>query len=309
VRLSLHDRVFVDPGLRFDHWGLTGHKTVSPWVQAQAPLPADVRIRAGMGIYRQFASFEQVLSPSTAVPAQRLAPERARHLDVSLEREIAGIRIQATFYDRQERDIIRLAGAETRVAGGRVVLGSSTGRFVNTLRGYARGVELLLQRVDPNGLSGWASYSYGRHRYDDVTTGESFWADFDQRHALNLYAHYRLSNRTSFSGKFRTSSNFPLVGYAAVAPGESVRPEAAFFLTSERNTARLPTYARLDIRANRVFNWQRRRLTLFAELTNALDRINYRAAAFGLNVQTRQVFGPVDTLIPVVPSAGFIIEF
>ena len=58
-------------------------------------------------------------------------------------------------------------------------------------------------------------------------------------------------------------SNFPLVGYFEGTLDD-------LHLGSERNQVRLPTYARLDIRANRTFTFDRRRLTLFLEIVNAI---------------------------------------
>ena len=74
-----------------------------------------------------------------------------------------------------------------------------------------------------------------------------------------MYAVYGLSDRTSFSSRFRAGSNFPAPGYY-----ES-RPEG-YFLSTSRNDLRVPVYSRLDVRANRTFSWRSTRLTLFAEV-------------------------------------------
>ena len=52
-------------------------------------------------------------------------------------------------------------------------------RYVNALRGRSRGIELLFERHSASALSGWFAYAYGKTRYTDVTTTETFWADFD----------------------------------------------------------------------------------------------------------------------------------
>ena len=76
-----------------------------------------------------------------------------------------------------------------------------------------------------------------------------------------------------------------------------------------RNTARLPVYGRLDLRANRTFNWSRRRLTLFAEIINVLNRDNVRFNPPGVNVTTRVTTKPFDSMLPIIPSLGILIEF
>ena len=64
---------------------------------------------------------------------------------------------------RRER-FLRRAGAETRLVAGRLVPASRTGRYENRVEGSSRGIEMMLQRLDANGFSGWVSYSYGRNR-------------------------------------------------------------------------------------------------------------------------------------------------
>jgi hypothetical protein len=102
--------------------------------------------------------------------------------------------------------------------------------------------------------------------------------------------------------KLRLGSNFPIPGYYAESNG-------SYFLTDVRNTERLPMYGRLDLRANRAFNWSRRRLTLFAEVINVLNRANVRFEPPGVNLTTRVVTQPFDSMLPIVPSVGFLIEF
>src|SRR6185295_1489121 len=143
----------------------------------------------------------------------------------------------------QEADMLRRPGSETRIVAGRPVRASAAAKYENRLDGFARGVELMVQRsVAGAGVSGWLSYAYGRNRYHDVVSGETFWGDSDQRHTMNAYAMYRHSDRVSFVGKLRVGSSFPIPGYYAESNG-------AYFLTDVRNTERLTVYARLDLRA------------------------------------------------------------
>ena len=162
---------------------------------------------------------------------------------------------------------------------GRVVRGSTTAPYRATLDGFARGVEVLVQRKSPNGLAGWISYSYGRNRYTDRVTRESFWGDLDQRHTLNVYLFYRKSDRVSISAKVRAGSNVP-------APGYYSEHDGTYFVSDVRNTERLPVYSRVDLRANRTYAWGQRRLTVFAEIMNVLDRDNVRFSPPGVNTRT-----------------------
>ena len=294
------ETVTISPGVRADWSSLAGATTASPWVQGEWRLASESRLRAAAGEYRQFPDFDQVLGVSGG---RALRAERAMQYDLGFERRIRPeLRISVTAYDREESGMLRRAGSEFRVIGSRIVRGSPTSNFENRLDGAARGVELLLQRRSAYGLSGWVSYAYARVRYVDVLSGERFWGDADQRHTLNASAVYRRSDRASFVSKLRIGSNFPVPGYYASRDG-------SYFVTDVRNTARLPTYARLDFRANRTFNRGTRRFTLFAEVINVLNRSNVRFDPPAVNPATRQATRPFDTLLPIVPSLGLMIEF
>ena len=200
--------------------------------------------------------------------------------------------------------MLRRPGAETRVSGTRVIRGTASARYENRLDGFARGVELAVQRAAAGrGVSGWLSYAVARNRYRDTASGETFWGDSDQRHTLNAYAMYRHSDRASFVAKLRVGRNFPIPGYYAR------QQDGVYVVSDARNTARLPAYSRLDLRVNRAFTWSRRRLTLFAEVINVLNRDNVRFDPPGINTATRATTTPFDSMLPIVPSVGVLIEF
>jgi len=49
-------------------------------------------------------------------------------------------------------------------------------------------------------------------------------------------------------------------------------------------------------------------VTLFGEVANALNHENLRNVPYGVDRRGR-VQEPTDTLLPIVPSAGLVIEF
>lgn len=236
-------RGILTPGVRVDHSTITGHTTVSPWLQTSHPMTPSLTLRGGGGIYRQEPTFAQLRGLRGA---SALRAERAYHLDAGVEgRWGASSKWQVTVYDREDRDLIRLPDAEIRLVNRLLVLPSLTSRYENALDGHSRGFELLLQRRSPNGLSGWVAYDLAFTRYHDRHTGEAFWGDFDQRHTLNLYGSYRFSDRMSFSTRLRAGSNFPTTGYWTARSDQ-------YFLSDQRNLLRVPFYSRLDVRANRT---------------------------------------------------------
>jgi len=294
----------ISAGGRIDRWTLTDDGAASPWIQADMQLPGALKLRGGAGIYRQFPGFEEsvgVYGGELFPDGQHLRHERAYHADVGIERALgSSARWQITFYNREERDRLRWPGSEPREQDGELFL--QPGFWINALDGHARGVELLVQRRSTRGLTGWFSYSYGVNRYRDASTGEQFDGDFEQRHTVNAYGMYRVTNRFSLAGKLRFGSNTPMVGYWREQNG-------SYFVGSSRNTLRVPAYARLDLRANRTFNWEKRRLTLFVEVLNVLGRDNVRYETPFIDFRTLEAFGILSSLIPRIPSAGILIEF
>jgi outer membrane receptor for ferrienterochelin and colicin len=305
--------VTLTPGARFDHWQATHTTTSSPWLTGEWRLTSGTRLRGGAGVYRQFPALTTLHGLNGNAGLQ---PERASHVDLSIVQNFAhAISLQVTGFGRDERDVLRAVDAEARrLASGTVQLGRGDFHWANRLTGRAHGVEAVVRRDAPDGLSGWVSYAYAKHRYEDGVTGEQFWSDHDQRHTFSAYGLYRLSNRTSVGAKFRYGSNYPITGYI----GEQTMPNGTallggnrplfFALTDVRNTLRLPAYARLDLRADRDIQWSNRRVTLFVEVANVLNHRNERNVPYGIDRNGR-LNAVTDSLLPIVPSAGLVIEF
>jgi hypothetical protein len=298
VSWQAFDRFGFSPGVRVAHSTLTGETLASPWLQGSWRVGRAI-VRAGAGLYEQFPEFAHVLGTQGNADAVR---ERARHLDLAVEYKLSDrLRAAVALYHRDEDDLLRLENGEPRLVDDqlRAPVGA---RYENAVTGSPRGVEVTVERRDANGLSGWLSYAYGRARYEDRLTGESFWGDFDQRHAVSVYGRYRPSGHTSLSAKFRAGTNVPLAGYFEERDG-------GLYLSDHRNDTRLPRYARLDVRADRTFTFTKRRLTLFAELVNVLNRANMGPADGTVRFATREAVGFVEELFPLLPSAGLLLEF
>jgi hypothetical protein len=234
-----------------------------------------------------------------------LKAERATHYTLQVERLVNDkTRFRVELYNREDRNGIFSADTEYRLVGNTAIgpgLQSEPIRLNNSLRGNARGVEVFIERHSVNKLSGWASYSYGVARYRDASTNLSFDGDFDQRHTFNAYATYRLKPTLNLSAKYRYGSNFPRPGFLLLQ-GNSVT------LTSQRNQSRVPPYSRLDVRANKAFNFDRWKLTLYGEVLNVLGRENLRYTST-VDTVNHFVSFDQDTMFPRLPIAGVRLEF
>jgi len=294
------DKWTLTPGIRADHWTLTPDTTASPWLQGSYRLTSALTLHGGTGVAHQRPTFDELVGLRGTAD---LTPERAYHVELGIEGTISSKWTwRITGYTREERNVIRLPGTDFQVVDGLLVAPSFTTHFQNALDGHARGAEFTLQRQSSSRVSGWLSYAYGHAQYHDQVTGETYWADFDQRHTLNAYGLYRFNEKFSASGRFREGSNYPARGYWQERDG-------AFFVGTTRNDLRIPLYSRLDLRVNRTFARRDTRLTLFAEVLNVLDRNNVRKEAPGINSETFAATHLFEQLFPRTPSAGILVEF
>jgi hypothetical protein len=298
---ALKSRLAFTYGGRFDRFTLTGQNVWMPRASIAYSLVDNLRLTASFGQYSQFPSFFQMLGQ---FGNRDVRAERATHYTLQLEYLIndkARVRVEA--YNREDRSGIFSADTEYRLVNGQIV-GPHFGnpiRYQNSLRGRSRGIEMFIERRSVNKLSGWISYSYGVARYRDATTNLAFYGDFDQRHTFNAYASYRLKPTLNLNAKYRYGSNFPVPGFLLVE-GESVT------LSDQRNRSRLPAYSRLDLRANKAFNYNRWKLTVYGEVLNVLARKNVRSTVT-LDTVNRPLSVDTDSMFPLLPIAGLRIEF
>jgi hypothetical protein len=294
------DRVSVTAGLRLDHFARTGETRVLPRGAFTLGLSGSTRLLGGYGEYAQFPGFEELLGRNGNPD---LEAERAAHYSLALEQGLFGnVRVRVEAYDEELRGVFFTPGAEWRRQGQRIIPPVAPGRLHNALSGHSRGVEVLLQRRTANGLSGWIAYGLGRARRHEEG-GPAFDADFDQRHTLTVFASYRVSSTLNLSTKYRYGSGFPVVGYYEERPD-------GLFLAEARNGYRPEAYSRWDVRANKAFLFRAFKLTVYAEVINLLDRTHNRYTGLdGLNTRTGRVFLDQDTLFPLLPSAGVMVEF
>jgi outer membrane receptor for ferrienterochelin and colicin len=287
----------VTGGARIEHSGLTHQTLFSPRIALGWSLTKEWKVRAGAGRYYQFPDLEQMFG---RLGNPTLRAERATHYNLSVERLFGDrMRLLAEVYDREDHGIF-FSLSEPRLINNVVTFAEFP--FQNALNGHARGVELTLQRRSANKLAGWVSYSYSRTSLRDAQTGLRFVSDTDQRHTINVYGSYRFTDTWNLSGEWRYGSGQPIPGFYAHVGSE-------YFLTDQRNLTRVPDYSRVDVRLSKAFLFKRWKLTVTGEVINLLNTDNVRFAGFDGFAGNGRVFGQLDRLLPILPSAGVVIEF
>ncbi len=288
-------------GVRWERDSVNRVGTVLPHAALSLALAPSTVLRLAAGQYAQSPEIQHLYS---AAGSPKLLPERATQLTAAIEQSLGyRARLRAEFYQRTDRDLLFRPFYEPRLIGGKIFIPSLNAPFRNSLRGYARGFEVFLQRRSANRLAGWLSYAYGRTRLRDGEAGISFPADEDQRHTANVFGSYRLRPSVNVSVKWLYGSGYPLPGFYRVHSGQ-------YYLAEARNAVKTGSFQRVDLRINKSRAYARWKLTLYGEVINVFNRANYRFSSFdGYNAKTGRVSLSVTKMFPVIPSAGVVVEF
>lgn len=278
----------------------------------------------------------------------RLTAERAIHAVAGLQRAFSrGLTARVDTYYRRFSDLIvgRLETEEERLARLAVsdipmaLIGSVPTRAeitsspVNAGRGHAYGVEVQLAHDAGAASPLTASGSYAFGRANRTVYGVTHPFDYDRRHSTTMVANWKITPRMDLTATGRWASGFPRTAVRGVrvalepdasdADGDGNRDERvpqrdSFgnpFYQPDRgdllnlNAARLPHFARVDLRLTYRPTWSRERWAFYLDVVNVLNRKNV------VLIDNALVFDPrsdrpgiielaEDSGIPFFPSFG-----
>ena len=300
--------------------------------------------------YEKLAQSDYVLDFTDAAA---LRSERAAQVSAGVEREWPGlVSLKVEGYYKHFTDLLvgRLETEEARLA--RVarydfpihlqpdipVDPLITTVPANDGRGRSYGFDLFVSRTSPPAgakVSGWASYTWGRTTRDAY--GRRYDFEYDRRHAFSMVAAYRFTPRWELAATTRVASGFPRTAPLGVRAAaiedvgdrdsdgitDELLPdrdalgrliyEVDFGNTANLNQARLPVFARVDVRAT----WRPRgaagRWELYAEIINLLNRDNAGALdpklEYDPTADEPRIVDVRDQSIPRLPTVGIRFRF
>ena len=298
---GLHQRLNFSGGIRWDRLDVSGKAVASPQASVTFLPWQWTRLQLAWGEYAQFPDLTYLYS---GYGSRALLPERSTHFVAALEQRLGALsRVRIQVFERNDRDLLYRPLLESRLVGNRIVGDDFAATVENSLRGRARGVEFFLQRRTANRWNGWVSYSLSYARMRDGITGIHFPSDQDQRHTTNVHVGYRLRPSVNLSTKWTYGSGFPV-------PGFFQRSGDTYVLAPTRNTARLDSYQRTDVRVNKSKTFDRWKMTVYAEVVNVFNRPNYRFDSYnGYDPASRKAYLSFSKMFPVLPAAGMMLEF
>ncbi|MEP6914680.1 MAG: TonB-dependent receptor [Acidobacteriota bacterium] len=273
--------VTFQAGGRLSESTLVNRRAFSPWALAGWRVAPGWRVTASAGQSHQFPELDALVGQSVAT---QLLPEQATHVDLGVEHQLPRLEWHASLFDRFEHNVLRPPIVQPVLVLGELVAAPGQGQYANALDGSARGVEVGAASAAFGPVSGWFSYTYSLTRQTDVTTGETYWANLDRRHVLNLTSSVQAGGQTTVGVTLRAASGVPI-------PGDFAWANGALFVGDQRNVVRLSPYARLDLRVNRRLFSSHHAMTVSAEVLNALNRTNVGIADGIVQPRTGEAMG------------------
>ena len=295
----------ITAGGRVDRLNYTSEVVWQPRAGLSLALSRRLRWTTSFGRFVRFPDLVELRGP---FPNPSLRAERTTNFETGLALQAThGTVLRVDLYDRYIRQMPYSEQTEWRMSGERTLWPLFGAPLRDTLRGYSRGLEIVVERQGANRVAGRVSYSYGHARNDDTATGMHFDADFDQRHSVQAYAGYRLSASVNLSGRFRASSGVPIAGFYR---GVADMPEQQFRLSEQRNQVRTSVYQRLDLRLDKAWYRHRSKITVYGEVSTILNRRQWRYYSFD-QVPFGTAWGWLhrDRMLPILPAGGVTIEF
>ncbi|HET8947040.1 MAG TPA: TonB-dependent receptor, partial [Candidatus Polarisedimenticolia bacterium] len=267
-RAGLGARVTLETGVRWDRQSYTGDDEVSPRLNAVWHPGDRTSLRLGFG---RFTQSQRIQELDVADGETLFHPaESSRQADLTVDHRTAGgVRIRFDGYyaaitrpQPRYENLFNPIELFPEVSPDRVRIDPDGARL--------RGAELFLGSDPARRFSGWGSYAWSAA--DDVVDGRAEPRAWDQPHALRLAAAWRPQRSWTFSTLLTLRSGWP----TTPVTGEAVlQPDGTTEIVSTpgpRNSDRLPSYARLDLRGAWTAPVSGGRLGVEVNVTNVTNR-------------------------------------
>jgi len=235
AQIKVSDDLFVIPGIRSDFHTLSQKASTDPRLSFGYMLSNFHTVRGAFGMYHQYPN----LTNYSRSALNDLKPESALHYILGYE------------YNRENKIIFRIEGYYKDYSD-LVLIDTNTFFYKSNGEGSVKGVDVFFKTKISNKFTGWISYAYSdskRKQYGALTLSPS---NYDITHNLNVVGSYNLTDRIVFGLSYKLSTGKP---YTPVVGSEFIKLQQLYKpVYGEINSARFPTYNRLDMNAQYIFS-------------------------------------------------------
>jgi TonB family protein len=292
----------IVPGLRADlfHYSATNDITFDPRLVVHWQMTPLLAWKAGAGIFHQ-PQQPQVLDTEFGNP--NMKPIWAEQYHFGFERRLTqALSLDTTLYYSRRHNLPVVDPAAN---------------YVDTGRGRAYGMELLLRHEITHNFFGWISYTLSRSEETASTFGETgmvgapmggitsptattttfYPTAYDQTHNLIVVGSYR-HKAWEFGSRFRLVTGVPqtpVVGSVYDSDYNTYRP-----VEGPTNSARRQTFHQLDLRVERTWTFDTWRFGAYLDIQNVYNAQNPEFTVYDYRYnQSAPVRG-----IPILPVVG-----
>ena len=284
----LNDRTTLFPAIVVHGEDYLDKAFIEPRLAVEYSLSSDTVLTAGTGVYHQSPGFIEV---NEVFGNPNLDYIRSLHGVVGLEKTFRdGWSVKSELYYKSLDKLIA---------------GHDETRYANDGEGYAWGLETLVRKDMGDIFGGWLSLSLSEARRNHKVTGDSFAFDYDQPVNVSFVTQYKMAELWMLGTKLWVHSGTlytPVIGATEDDEIEGLfHPEYG-----KINSARFPTFHRLDIRVEREFARKNGKKNVgYVELLNALDTRNISSYDYNADYSEREEV----TQLPRIIAFGFKAEF
>ncbi len=344
-RIMLSSKLIIQPGLRFDYYGIIKKSYISPRFNLLYNLDALTSLRFAYGWYYQSPGYEKIYDQQTLfdfTKADNLNAEMAKHYVLGFERWLMPdviARVEG-YYKDFDNLIVRKRVQGTKWIADRipnfpptdirswsepysiVVNDSVTSIPVNKGDGRAYGFEILVEKKQTRNskIYGWLSYSFSvaRRKIYDVELPFMF----DQRHTFNIVLNWVISKKFDLSLTWMYGSNYPYTEPIGLKPRILVTDTSVKIATirdrvvldidygglSNFFNARKPSYHRLDVRLTYKRKIWGNEWNFYIDVINVYNRKNVVAYDFHVS-KDGEIKRKAITMLPILPTFGISVKF
>ncbi|NWF89668.1 MAG: TonB-dependent receptor [Ignavibacteriaceae bacterium] len=258
-------------GLRHDYFNfLESKNSISPRLAISYHLFDNLKINGAWGIYYQAPPLIWLVSYDQN---KKLKQIKANQIVLGTEYyPSSDVKVTVEYFDKKYSDYPNSifnpqvtyanAGAEYQTLGLEPLVPASNG--------YARGVELFIQKKLSDNFYGMFNYSYSTIKFTSLDGVERS-SSFDYKNVLTIILGYKIFDNLEISGKFRYLGGKPYTPLNEIA---SAQLNQAVYNFERYNTARQNDYQRFDFRVDYKFNMFGWNITTFIDFENLFNKKN-----------------------------------
>lgn len=301
---KINPLTLIKYGLRFDYYNRGRYMRLSPRVSLRYFIRENIALYGATGRYYQFltsidipeASFFDLWFPLD----ETVKPLESNHYilgtDINLLKSFS---LNCEFYYKTMKNIT----AYNEEVDYTYDSNKGLQQVYHIGKGYAYGADFLLNN-DFGGMSGFISYSYGttKQKFPGLNESLSFFPKFDRRHQVTLAQNYYYGSYV-FGTSLTYGSGQPINKPIGILESESIGgyPEN-IVIYGRPDSARLPSYSRLDISARRIFYRRKYTIEPYFQIINVLNNKNINSKYYYRDGD--YIKSSSSKMLPFIPTIG-----